>query len=244
MKTLATKVWRQGIVSTFLAGLFIILPVVITLAIIGWVVGKLREWFAPDTLVGKALADLGHAIGLSGQESTAIIVGSLLVLLAIWALGVLVKATARHKFDKILHDWAAKVPLVGSIYKPVSQIVGMLKGQDAQSMKAMTVVFAQFGQPQGAGFLGLLVSKQVFNFNNQASYLVYVPTSPVPMSGGLIFAPVSAVTKVAMSVDDLVKIYLSLGVISTQVIPQQYWATSEAQPMDENSVNKVYNQPQ
>ena len=57
--------------------------------------------------------------------------------------------------------------------------------------------------------------------------VVYLPTSPVPMSGGIIFAPVESVHKVDMKVDDLMQIYFSIGVMSPKVIPQKYVAPAE-----------------
>lgn len=62
----------------------------------------------------------------------------------------------------------------------------------------------------------------VFYFGDRAYHLVYIPTSPIPASGGLLFAPVHAITKVAMAADDVMKIDFSLGVLSSAVIPAQY----------------------
>ena len=74
----------------------------------------------------------------------------------------------------------------------------------------------------GAGFLGLLVSDQVYRFNGQACQIVYVPTSPLPMSGAVVFAAADSVHRVDMQVDDLMKICFSIGGMSSKVIPHQY----------------------
>jgi uncharacterized membrane protein len=42
------------------------------------------------------------------------------------------------------------------------------------------------------------------------------------MTGGLMFVPAPTVTKVAMSVDDLMQLYFSLGTLSFQVMTDQY----------------------
>ena len=36
MKRFLERIWKSGVVGTFLTGLFFILPVVLTVAIIGW----------------------------------------------------------------------------------------------------------------------------------------------------------------------------------------------------------------
>jgi uncharacterized membrane protein len=62
----------------------------------------------------------------------------------------------------------------------------------------------------------------VYRFNGQACHIVYVPTSPVPMSGAVVFAAADSVHRVDMQADDLMKICLSIGVMSPKVIPDQY----------------------
>ena len=56
MTRLMTWVWNRGIVSTFLTGFFTILPIVITLGIIGWMGGKLQQWLGPGSLAGEGTA--------------------------------------------------------------------------------------------------------------------------------------------------------------------------------------------
>ena len=51
--------WKKGILSTFLAGLFALLPIVITLGIMAWAGGLLKEWLGPESFVGQALSRLG-----------------------------------------------------------------------------------------------------------------------------------------------------------------------------------------
>ena len=42
------------------------------------------------------------------------------------------------------------------------------------------------------------------------------------MSGAVVFAAADSVQQVDMQVDDLMKIYFSIGVLSSKVIPDQY----------------------
>ena len=50
----------------------------------------------------------------------------------------------------------------------------------------------------------------------------YIPTSPVPMSDGIVFVQVAKVMNVDTSVEDLMQIYFSLGVMAPKVVPEQY----------------------
>ena len=111
-----------------------------------------------------------------------------------------------------------------SIYGPVVQVVNLLKKDGRSDIKGMRVVYCSFGTVAGAGFLALLPSPGVFNFQGQNCHVVYIPTSPVPMSGGIVFVPTDRVTFLEMTVDDLMRIYFSLGVLAGDTIPEQYVA--------------------
>ena len=174
----------------------------------------------PQTLIGGVLRSVG--LHLVTDPTIATVVGWALVLLTIWTLGLFIQSTARHQFDTMFHTLMHRIPLIGTIYKPVAHVVGLLSREAQEDLQGMSVVFCTLSEGSGAGFLGLLASPELFRFREQDCLLVYIPTVPIPMTGGLLFVPAPAVTKVAMSVDDLMKLYFSLGTLSAQVMPDQY----------------------
>ncbi len=219
MKRLITWLWKQQIIGTFLAGLFVVLPIVITVAIMAWVGELLLTWFGSESFVGQALAALGAKFV---ADPLALIVGWSFVLGGIWLLGLLVRTTGRNRIERLLHSIIERTPLISSLYKPVVQVVTMLQQDSRSEMQGMSVVYCQFGQEHGGGFLALLASADVYCLGNQKCYAVYVPTSPIPMSGGIVFVPTNQVEEVDMSVEDLMQIYFSIGVMSSKVIPSKY----------------------
>jgi uncharacterized membrane protein len=83
--------------------------------------------------------------------------------------------------------------------------------------------------------LALLASQQLYLISGERRRLVYLPAAPIPMSGGLVFVSDTAITPVPdMKVDDLLKIYVSLGALAPEVIPradsQGSLPLSKAQP--------------
>jgi uncharacterized membrane protein len=115
--------------------------------------------------------------------------------------------------------------LIGAIHRPVSQVITMLKQKDSPEMKSMDVVYCEFG---GTGLLGLRVSKKRYRFRGRDCYVVYLPTSPVPMSGGIVFAPVDSVSEVDMEIDNLMQVYFSLGVMCETAVPEKYLSSPPA----------------
>ncbi len=216
----AAWLWNKGIVSTFLTGLFVVLPLAITVAILAWVGNIAKDIAGPGSPLGSALETVG--LQFVTNEAVASIVGWILAILAIWLLGVATMATARYRLEGAFHWAVNSIPIVKNVYGPVSQVVGMLKQQDKSEIKGMSVVYCTFGEAFGSGFLAFLTSQDTYRFHGEDCHIVYIPTSPVPMSGGIVFVPVKSVHHVDMSVDSLMQIYFSLGVMASSVVPKAY----------------------
>lgn len=223
MKRIAVWVWNRGIVSTFMAGLFVMLPLVITFAIMGWASGKVVELLGPESLIGRILQALGlQLLRDDTRQWLGTLLGWGIVLAAIWLIGFFVKSLARQGLQKRFHSTMERIPVIRNIYRPVSQVVSMMQKGDEDEMASMSVVYCSFGDAHGGGVLALLTSSETFRFVDRDCHVVYIPTSPLPMSGGIILVPVENVTDVDMSVEDLMQIYFSLGVMAPKVVPDVY----------------------
>ena len=221
-------IWRRGVVSTFLAGLFFVLPILITLAIMGWAGGLLAEWLGPNSAVGRGFTAVGLELELVDNAMIATLIGWALVLVVIWAIGIAVKTTAKHRAENLVASVVERMPILKSIYGPVAQVVGMMKRSDDSQMKSMSVVYCGFGADHGGGFLALLAGPDVYRFAEQDCHLVYIPTSPLPMSGGIVFVPKHQIQEVDMDLDQLMQIYFSLGVMATKTVPSKYRVAAES----------------
>lgn len=211
---------KAGLTATFLSGLFAILPIMITVAIVGWVAQKVLSLVGPDTRIGSALESVG--LQFATNRLTAQLIGWAVVLVGIWLLGLLVRTRARQAVDRIINLIVQRIPFVKGVYGTASQVIGMLEQRDDGELKGMSVVFCNFGQEHGAGFLCLLASPDVFQFEGRDYRFVYMPTSPLPMTGGIILVPAESVRSVKMSVDKLLEIYFSMGVLAPHAVPASY----------------------
>ena len=209
-------IWKRGVVGTFLSGLFAILPILITIAVLSWAATQIHRLFGPTTAVGRGLSRIGGQFAT--DEAVALAIGWLIVLLTIWLLGLFVRARTRGTLDRAVNSFVARIPIVKGIYGTAAQVVGMLQKDDNSEMKRMGVVFCTFGANQAAGFLGLLPSPEVFRFADRLFHIVYVPTAPL-MSGWVVFVPTENVQHVDLSADGLMQICVSLGVLAPQVMP-------------------------
>lgn len=219
MKRLFAWTWWDRVVSTFLSGLFTILPIAITVVIISWVVGHLQTLLEPSSSVGAFLLE---TLGLPSATNRLLaqVIGWIVVLSGIWFLGLLTKSMARHRISGAFKGAMNHIPVVKGIYGTASQLVGMLRKDEGSDLEGMSVVFCAFGEHPGGGFLALMPSQDVYRFEGQEYRVVFVPASPLPMSGGIIFVPVDRVTKLEMSPEQVMRMYLSLGILTSQVVPK------------------------
>ena len=103
MRRFVEWIWNHGILGTFLTGLFAVLPLVLTVAIVTWVVQLLHEYLGTDSAIGGALQQVG--MGLTEEDAVgatiAYLIGWTVVLAGIWALGLFLKTTAKRPFGSI-----------------------------------------------------------------------------------------------------------------------------------------------
>jgi uncharacterized membrane protein len=199
-----------------LAGVFAVLPLVITVAIVAWVAGTLKDFVGPDALFGRLLKQLG--LQFASNTTMAYVFGWVVVLAGIFVLGVLVQMGARRLFVGKIDALAQNIPLLGGVYGTARQVVGMMDKKKGTDLQGMRVVFCFFGKDHGAVLLGLLPTSQVFHVGDVDYHAVLVPTSPVPVGGGLIFVPVQCIQPAGISVDAFMSIYVSMGVSAPQFL--------------------------
>jgi len=225
MKRLITGFWKR-MLAYFLAGLFTILPLVITVAVIVWVANFIQGIIGEDTAVGGLLRSMG-SFYTEDNETLAKIMGCVVVLGAIFILGVIVQMGFRKLFDRLISPIIRSIPIAGSVYGAATQVIGLLEKRDDSELKGMSVVYCVFGEENGTGLLALLPTPDRYPIDGRDYHIVYIPTSPVPMTGGLLFVPVESVRPVDMSVESLMSIYLSMGITGPQFLTDQNAAESE-----------------
>ncbi len=233
-----SRFWRTSVIGSFLAGLLFLLPIVLTVVIVAWIVNFVRGAIGPGTVLGDILTQGGnYLLGLPNQDTLAFWLGVGIALAGIWLLGLIVKTRAKHIIQNYLDRLLTRVPLIRSIYSPVSRVVRLATDRSTGApgdLSSMSVVSCRFGGvDNNIDVLALLASQHVYNVAGERRRLVYLPTAPIPMSGGLVLVPERAVTAVPeMKVDDLLKIYMSLGTLTPEVMPGAIATAAASQPLE------------
>lgn len=222
------RAWRANITTTFLAGFILLLPIVLTTVIIAYIVNWLKGALGPGTVLGDILTQLGVGLVGEGQQRFAFVVGMFIVLFGTWCLGILVRARAQQSMHETV-DWLfTKLPVVRSIYNPISRVVRVVTEKGGGDFSGMSVVACRFGGEGGVDILALLATQEVYLIAGERRRMVYLPTAPLPMSGGLVLVPENSVVRVHdMKVDDLLKVYFSLGALAPESMPNSLRISQE-----------------
>jgi uncharacterized membrane protein len=200
----------RRILAPFATGLLFLAPVLLTIIILNWLSGYLVAALGPDT-------PLGHALGAAGMIFTpspfaAFWAGLGMAALLVWLIGLAVQTRFRPQLEGGLDGLISRIPGIGPLYRPLAQFVRMMGAAPGGEMSGMSVVSVSFGDTVEA--LALLTSPRIHDFGQGPRYLILIPTAPVPVGGGMLFVETSRVKPVpAMGVDDLAKLYVTMGTL-------------------------------
>ena len=206
----------RQLTRTLVTGLLAALPLIVTVAVFIWLGRLLYAWLGPSSLVGQLFVGLG--IGLSGSVMLGYVLGAFIIVLGVFALGLLVEAELQRGLARLVNAVVRRIPLVRNVYDLISRFVDMLSQGEDDGLKTMSPVWCRFGDSGGVKVLALLSSPDPVEIDGQPHLAVLVPTAPVPVGGGLLYVREDWVTPADVGMDGLTSIYVSMGVTSSQVL--------------------------
>jgi uncharacterized membrane protein len=207
--------WRAG----FFTGLLIVLPGVITLAVVKWFFGTVSSF--TDTLLFFLPYSLNpKEIFKNGVDGPMFWYWSLLALLVGIAIVSVVGGMTRYYIGKQLIAWAdsmmLRVPVLNKIYGTIKQVDEAFTSGKKSSFK--TVVLVEYPR-EGIYSVGFITSEradEVEQKTGKKCVCIFIPTTPIPTGGFLIIVPEEKVIKLDMSVADGFKYIISLGALAQE----------------------------
>lgn len=198
----------RSLITTWFTGLLALLPLVLTLALLAWIVSLLNRLVGPSTLIGQLLAALGQPF--ASNPYLAWFVGTLVLLGSLYPLGLAVQLGLRRPLAWLFDQTLRRPPLIGNVYNVADRFVGMLDKDKNADITTMQPVWCFFGG-DGAAVLALQPSSEPIELEGRAYCAILVPTAPIPVGGGLLYVPVDWVRPADMGVDALTSVYVSMG---------------------------------
>ena len=197
----------ETIVATWLAGLVVFLPLALTFAVLGWLIGLLNQYAGPGSELGYLFQALGYSV--AGNSPMPYLLGTLVLMVLIYLLGLALRLGLKRPLANFLNVTLRRIPLIGSLYDFTNRFVGLLE-QKQGDIGTMSAVWCFFGG-DGVAVLGLAPRPDPVDIDGRRYFAVLVPTAPVPIGGGLLYVPVEWVKPANMGIDKLTEIYVSMG---------------------------------
>ena len=200
--------------NNFLTGLIICAPVAITI----WLTWSFVQWadswvnpyipwrYNPERFLPFAIPGFGL----------------LVAVILITIIGFLAKNLIGQSIVRFGESIVHRMPLVRTLYKSLKQIFESVLNEQSSSFRKVGLI--EFPSP-GSWTLGFIASDVRGEIAARLSDMgeeivtVFVPPTPVPTAGFLLFVPRSRIRVLDMSVEDATKFLISGGLVTPELAP-------------------------
>ena len=231
-----------GLRSALITGFLISGPIGITIylawALIKWVDGLVKplipDRYNPDTYLPFTIPGLGLLVAVI----VVIIIGYLTLGFGRMSFAKGQKAVTGF-FSKIIQ----RMPLIGNVYGGLRQIFETVLKERGDSFTRAGII----EYPRKGVFAIVFISKaakdemeqKLPNSDREDRYIsVFLPTTPNPTSGFLLFIRESEITYLEMKVEDAAKLVISAGLVYPENEPQSE-LTMALKRINEKSTAKI-----
>ena len=143
--------------------------------------------------------------------------GLLLLILVLLFIGMLTTGYIGKFFVRLGEKIIRKMPVISSIYSLLKQIFETFLSQKSRSFNEVDMVdYPRKGLWSIAFVSNNDTGGEIADRTGQKILSIFVPTTPNPTSGFLIFVPENDVIKLDMSVEDGIKYVISCGIVTPE----------------------------
>jgi len=189
-----------------LAGLVVWLPILVTIVVLRFIIdlldgvmALLPKAYQPEQWFGM------HIPGL----------GAILSLLLLLATGIFVTNFLGQRMVVWGESLLARIPLVRSIYNAVKQVINTIVSSNGDAFRKVMLIEYPRKDMWSLAFQTGVVKKEISDEVQQEMISLFIPTTPNPTSGFLVMLPKTEAIELSMSIDEALKLIISLGVMQS-----------------------------
>lgn len=207
----AKKSFLSNLWSSFLAGVVVVAPIAITIALVYWfLTGPMTQ---VDALVKRVIPQTGDVNTILRATP---FVGVLIAFTAIVLLGAFAKNFIGRAFIRAGEEILDAVPIVRNLYRFFKNVFETALQQSARSFKEVALV--EYPRPGAWAFcfvIGESRGEIRYRLRDEGDSMtaVFVPTVPNPTSGFLLYVPRETLRPLTMTVEDAAKAIFSVGLV-------------------------------
>jgi len=190
----------------FLAGVLITAPISITFylawLIVEFVDGQVTPLipakYNPETYLPFSMPGLGLVV--------------LFVILTI--IGALTAGFAGRVYQRVIERLLNRMPVIRSIYGAVKQILETVLAQQSNAFRQAVLVEYPRRGLWAIAFVTGRTTGEVQNLTEEEVINIFLPTTPNPTSGFLLFVPRKDLVPLSMTVEEAIKMVISGGIVT------------------------------
>jgi uncharacterized membrane protein len=208
-----------------IAGVLIWVPVGLVLAVLSVMVDLadrtlllLPEAYRPDALLGFHIPGLGF----------------ILTFTVLLVTGFVVTNYFGRKLVALGEAVLSRIPVVRSLYNGAKQVMETMLSDRGTSFNKVLLVQYPKENIWSIAFQTNEDAEEVQARTGDEVVCAFIPTTPNPTSGFLVMLPKKDVIELEMSVDDALKMIISLGVVVPNWQPTDDMATARAATLEAN----------
>ena len=188
----------------FFTGLLISAPIgatiYITIFIVEFIAGLVPQRFNPNGLLPEIIGYEIPGLELIIAFLSFIFIG--LIFSTLFGKAIL------GYFDNLI----TRIPFAGNVYKAIKQITETFSNADAAYQKVVLIEYPR-KDIYAIGFMTGETKGEIKDRKKIDMVNVFVPTTPNPTSGFLLFIPKDDAVELDMSVEDAIKLVVSAGMV-------------------------------
>lgn len=185
----------------FFLGVLVIMPIAVTVLVLVWIFTSVDNVLQP-------IITSAWGITIPG-------LGIIAMVVVIFLTGAIVSSTMGRRLFNYSGALLLRIPIVKPIYTTIRQILEIFSPQGKAGFRQ--VVLVEFPM-QGTRTIGFITNES-FDSDGEKLLHVFVPTAPNPTSGFLQMMKEERVTRTDISIDDALKMIVSVG----KELPAKMW---------------------
>jgi uncharacterized membrane protein len=204
---------KQDLKSDLIAGLLVVIPLATTI----WLSVTTAKW-AID-LFTRIPKQINPFDGLNPLLTDVLnfSVGFTVPLLSILIIGLMARNIAGRWLLDFGEQLLQAIPLAGSVYKTLKQILETLVSDSKTKFRRVVLVEYPCKGIWAMGFVTGKVSPQIQAHLSQEVISVFIPTTPNPTSGLYTVVPQQEAIDLDISIEDAFKVLISGGIVSPEM---------------------------
>ena len=199
--TVLSKIWRH-----FLSGVLVTAPLALTVYIV-WVTITTIDDKVKDLLPAKYYFEKYIPFDIPGF-------GIIIAFVVFTLIGMFAAGFLGRLFVKTGERFVNRMPVVRGLYSAVKQIFEAVFKRDKNSFREVVLIEYPRKGLWSLGFVTGVTKGEVQQGTEEEVVNVFVPTTPNPTSGYLLFVPRSDLKLMSMTVEEGIKMVVSAGIIT------------------------------